>query len=366
MRVIYFITGFTVGGAEIVTIGIANKMCEKGHKVTIVYLTGENQLVQRISPGVRVIPLHMPKNAKGFVKAQIEAARLVKMIEPDVIHGNMFHANIFIRILRLHCHIHYLISTEHSNNTYGYIKALLYRLTDWLSNINTNVSQKATDHFINVKAFSKNKSMPMYNGIDTSRFQKNLEMREKIRTEYHISDTDFLFINVGRLTEAKNQSGLINAFYSLSFHYQNVKLIIVGEGELRLELENQIRSLKLDDKVILTGNKDNTPDYYSAADCFVMSSSWEGFGLVLAEAMSCELPVIATDAGGCAEVVVNRDYLVPIDNKEALREKMKMIYHTPLVERIALGINNKVLAQRFDMDTIVNKWITLYRNVSSL
>lgn len=366
MNIVYFITGLTVGGAEIVTTQIANKVCEKGHEVTIVYLAGDNRLTHCLHPNIKVFPLQMQKSLWGFIKAQKAAAHIVKKTKADVIHGNMFHANMFVRVLRLHCKVHRLICTEHSNNTYGSIRAFLYWITDYLSDLNTNVSKEATEHFIRIKAFPKKKSIPMYNGIDTERFQKNLEARERIRKECHISDTDFLFLNVGRLTDAKNQSGLIDAFYSLCSHYRNVKLVVVGEGELRPKLEEQIVRLRLSDKVILTGNKDNTQDYYSAADCFVMSSSWEGFGLVLAEAMSCGLPVITTDAGGCAEVVANNESIVPVNNHEALCQKMKMVYDTPLINRLKLGEDNRALAQRFNIDTIVSKWITLYQNASNI
>lgn len=69
--------------------------------------------------------------------------------------------------------------------------------------------------------------------------------------------------------------------------------------------------MKLINNVIFAGAHIHIEDYYSAADCFVLSSAWEGFGLVLAEAMAANLPVLTTDAGGCAEVVDDYEYVVP-------------------------------------------------------
>ena len=101
----------------------------------------------------------------------------------------------------------------------------LYRLTDCLSDMNTNVSEEATNYFISKKSFNKEKSKTIYNGVDLSKFIKDDNVRKAIRKEYGILEEDFLFINVGRLTKAKNQETLVKAFFQLKNKGLHVKLL---------------------------------------------------------------------------------------------------------------------------------------------
>lgn len=357
MGIAYFITGLILGGAETVTVGIANEMAQRGHRVMILYMTGENAHAERIAPNVTVVGLNANKTPWGIAAAMIKSRKIINRFRPDVVHSNMVHANIFARILRFTTKMPLLISTEHTKNIGRRLRMLAYRLTDSLSDINTNVSQEALDFFIKTHAFKAGKSFTVYNGIDLSRFIKNNENRTKIRERYGIAADEFLFINVGRLTPAKDQINLLEAFAKVD----KGRLMIAGQGELENELAAKIRELGLTDKVILIGAQSNVVDFYNAADCFVFSSAWEGFGIVLVEAMACELPVITTDAGGCAEVVDNPYWVVPVRNSISLASKMSEIYNLSYDERLMLGIENRLKAERFDITEVCNKWEEIYR-----
>lgn len=125
------------------------------------------------------------------------------------------------------------------------------------------------------------------------------------------------------MTPAKDHVNLLLAFKETCSICPDIKLLIVGDGELKKELEEKVKELKLINNVIFAGAHIHIEDYYSAADCFVLSSAWEGFGLVLAEAMAANLPVLTTDAGGCAEVVDDYEYVVPTHDPFLLADKMK-------------------------------------------
>jgi glycosyltransferase involved in cell wall biosynthesis len=117
---------------------------------------------------------------------------------------------------------------------------------------------------------------------------------------------------------------------------------------------------KISEYVIFTGSKNNTEDYYSVADCFVLSSSWEGFGIVLVEAMSVGLPVITTEAGGaCKEILQSNYFIVPIKNSEALFAKMKYMLEYP-DQRFKIGAENKEESKKFDINLISDLWIGIY------
>lgn len=173
MKILYVITGLGMGGAETITIDVAQKMLERGHEVAVLYLTGDNLQQHRIKLQMEIIGLHMKKSPIGFLRALKQARIYVNMFSPNVVHAQMFHANLFCRILRLFTRMPFLICTEHNRNIEGAIRMKLYRLTDCLSDMNTNVSEEATNYFISKKSFNKEKSKTIYNGVDLSKFIKD-------------------------------------------------------------------------------------------------------------------------------------------------------------------------------------------------
>ena len=360
MKILYVITALGVGGAEIVTINIANQIVSRGYGVTILHLREMNNLKSYIDPRVQTVTLSMTKSPVSFIKALFRASKFIKRWKPDIVHGQMFHANLFCRILRVFLRFPVLITTEHNKYIGGRLRMVLYRITDFLTDLNTNVSKEATELFVKCKSFSENKTMSIYNGIDLEKFFHYESKATSIREKYGINEEDFVFINVGRLTEAKNHKGLIDVFTLLVEKYKNMKLLIVGTGELENELQNYIRVKGGEEFVSLAGRHFNVVDFYNASDCFVLSSTWEGFGVVLVEAMACELPVVTTDAGGCAEVVDDPQFVVPVGDLNILYQKMEQIYLMKPQTRRVLGSVNREKSRRFDLHSICDQWVTVY------
>ena len=360
MNVLYVITGLGVGGAEVVTINLANTFHSLGNKVGIVYLSGSNQHKEKINSGIKVWGLDMTKSFWGFVKAQILMRRILKEFSPDVVHAHMFHANVFMRCCRIHYAIAYLITTEHNKNIESRFRMWLYRVTDRLTNLNTNVLLEATDYFVRQGAFKRKNSIVMYNGIDLKKYTSFVTTKD-LRKQMDM-ESDFIFLNVGRLTHAKDQSNLIQAFKRLESEQPNVKLLIAGDGPLREQLETEIEKLGLLGKVLLLGVKENIVEYYNIADCFVLSSAWEGFPMVVIEAMAMRLPIVTTE---CGKEALNDDrYVVPIHNSEMLFCKMKEIYKLSAEEREMLSQKNYHAVLKYDLNKICSSWNKIYLNNS--
>jgi glycosyltransferase involved in cell wall biosynthesis len=361
MNIAYIITGLGIGGAERVTIDIANYISRLGNNVIILYLTGENLHKTNIDASVKTYALNMHKTPWSFIGAIFRSRKILKSFSPDVVHGQMFHANIFARILKVFYRMPRLISTEHTIYIGSNFRMFIYRITDFLSDLNSNVSESATSCFIKSKAFSRSKSLTVYDGINLSRFKFNSLARQNIRKQYNIFNDEFVFLNIGRLTQAKNQKNLLQAFSFLIKAGSKAKLMIVGAGELVNELKEYVCEEKIEAHVIFTGVRDNVEDYYSVADCFVLSSSWEGFGIVLVEAMSVGLPVITTEvSGACKEILQNNDFIVPIKNSGILFSKMKYMFEHQ-EQSIKTGVENIEKSKRFDINIISDQWIKIYR-----
>ena len=141
------------------------------------------------------------------------------------------------------------------------------------------------------------------------------------------------------------------------------KLWIVGEGNERAVLTDLVISSGLSDKVRFLGVRSDVHQIYNAADLYVLSSAWEGFGLVVAEAMASEQLVVATDCGGVKEVLGGHGYLVPAKDSPALALAMQTALRLLASERalITQAARHRIL-ENYSLNTIINVWERLYRS----
>jgi len=361
MKIVFVITGLGLGGAEKQICLLADQLADAGNEIKIISLTGET-VVKPENSHIEIYPLDMKKSPFGFLSGLLNLRKTIKNFKPDVVHSHMFHANIMMRLAGILTHRHYrLICTAHSKNEGGKLRMFLYRFTDSLCDFNTNVSKEALDEYINKKAFSPSKSLVIYNGIDTEKFKFSNNARISLRKELAINESEQLILTVGRLTPAKDYPNLLSAFSQLP---ECFKLVIIGEGEVRQELENIIRINELGDRVKMLGGISSVSDYYSACDLFVLPSAWEGFGLVVAEAMACERITVCTDAGGVKEVVGNTDFIVPVSDSKALANKIVRVSELS-EERKAIieKENRKYIINNFSIASVIDRWLSVYKTM---
>jgi glycosyltransferase involved in cell wall biosynthesis len=186
-----------------------------------------------------------------------------------------------------------LIATVHTN---PFSRSSFYRMMMRIlySNFNTIVSCSEGVGKILQDNIGLNNIKVIYNPIDLE--EAKIKSSKPIAKKYQqYFKTNPVYINIGRLTEAKGQFHLIRSYSKVLKENPDAKLIILGEGELRAQLEKLIKRLNLKDKVLLLGNQDNVFPFLKQADCFVSSSLWEGLQITLIEALAVGTPVISTD-----------------------------------------------------------------------
>lgn len=364
MKIILLITGLGGGGAEKVVVDLADQMVLKGHQVKVAFLTG-SIIVKPISSKVELVYLGL-ESIKLFYSAYMNYKKLLTEFQPDIVHSHMVHANIFARLSRIFYSIPKLVCSAHSSNEGGYMRMLAYRLTNSLADITTNVSEEASQNFINCGAVSAGCIKTVYNGVDLTRFEKKI-INNLIRHDLNISRDTPLFIAVGRFHDAKDYPNLLHAFAKIKssfiFKLKKPKLIIVGDGDLREELEKKILELELTEDIHLLGRRDDVSELLNIADFFVLSSKYEGLPTVVIEAMACEKYVIATDCGGSAEILGDTGKLVPIQDSEALAKTIESVLN---LDNQVIAENNQRARKRvediFSLDKSVSKWLEIYES----
>jgi N-acetyl-alpha-D-glucosaminyl L-malate synthase BshA len=258
-----------------------------------------------------------------------------------------------------------ILSTFHSDNFGGYIREKLLTYTDIFTQVNTAVSRAVAEKLVDKGISPKDKIKVIYNGVDLDNFTfRNHEKRRKVREELGIKKGEKLIISVGRLNKIKGHSYLIESFKRLKKKQGNTKLIILGEGEERSNLQEKVQSLGLAGDVLLLGKRDNVSDYLHAADLFISSSVHEGFGLSIAEAMACGTSVIATDVGGVSELIKDEEtgFLAEPENVDSLTNKMENLLDlsNDNLKRIMVAARKSV-EERFSTEEMVQRYEDLYK-----
>lgn len=354
MKILYVITGLGGGGAEKVVADLADQMFLKGHQVKICYLTGE-VVVKPQSEKIEIIGLGL-NSLGGLLEACRYYRKLIKRYQPDVVHAHMIHANIFTRLNRIGCDIPRLLCTAHSSNEGGKIRMLAYRLTNFLSDFNSNVSNEAKKSLVSKGAFAEEQLETVYNGIDLNKFKKISSKQE------NNSDDVVKILAVGRLSMPKDYPNLLNAIKILK-NKTNKKfhLKIAGDGELRLTIEKMIDNLGLNDVVSLLGRRSDIPFLLNQADIFVLASEFEGLPTVVLEAIACECYVVATDCGGTSEIMGDTGQLVPTKNSPALALALEKTIELMSIERQDNNIKARTrIEKNFSLEASVNTWLRHY------
>lgn len=172
----------------------------------------------------------------------------------------------------------------YDKKTEYYLMKLLYNKSHLIIGVSEILTNK-------LKKLKLKNLKTIYNINNISEFTSKSNINSNLKIKF--DSKDFTFINIGRLNKQKGQKHLIRAFSKIN--YENKKLLILGEGNKREELEKLIKSLQLEKNVFLLGNIGNVYPYIKQSNCFVLSSIHEGFGLTLVEALSLNTPVISTD-----------------------------------------------------------------------
>ncbi len=203
-------------------------------------------------------------------------------------------------------------------------------------------------------------------GIDFAPYQDAISSNY-LRREFGFAEDDYLVGMVAHLADHKGHKYLIRAAKILKEQTPKIKVIIVGEGPLRMELTKEAKDSQVEDLVFFLGFREDVPQILSSLDAFVLSSYLEGLGSSILDAMACRLPVVATRTGGIPEVVIHREtgLLVPPRNPSALAKAiLKLFNDKDLASRLGEE-GYRVVHQRFSAEAMANRMGALYERLAS-
>lgn len=365
-NIIFIITGLAYGGAETQLVRLAIRLKARGWEIRVVTLMLPKAYVQELEASS--IPVYTLGIRRKFpdLWQLIRLPRLIRSLQPEIVHSFMVHANLFSRLVRMLVPVPVLICSARSTDEGGRSRELLYRLTDPLCDLTTQVSQAGLERYIRVGVAPSHKIRYIPNGIDTVRFRPDPEARKRMREELQLGSA-FVWLAVGRFDILKDYPNMLRAFSHLTQVHPNTLLIIAGDGLLRPVMEELVRDLGLKDRVRFLGIRRDIPEVLNAADAYVISSACEGMANVLLEAGATGLPIVATDVGGNREVVRDGEtgLLVPPKDSGALALTMLRLMNLSGEERWRMGeAGRQYIRGNYSMNRVVDIWEALYHELT--
>lgn len=333
MKLLYLMTEpLGIGGVQSDMLALSEDLTPRGHDVYVATTPGEI-LEELKNRGAKFLNINFHFNGPlGFWSA-IKALRAaiaehgIEVLAPQSVRSTLV-AYIGLRVLPFSYKVKAtnkrlpIVTTIHNIHNpihFKYGGMILNRCCDHVifeSHYERNRLIKS--------GLSADKSQVIHSGIDTDRFAP-LPPDQRLIDQYQLNRPDDpLFGIVARLSEEKGHNYLISAFKKVLAKFPTAKLMIIGDGPLREDIEKQISQESLEDKIIMAGTQRNIPAYLSIIDVFVLSSTRESFPLAAREAMAAGRAVIAPRIGGCPEVVDENKtgYLFESANIDELAEKM--------------------------------------------
>lgn len=295
----------------------------------------------------------LSKKIVGFLKL----LRTVRKNKIDIIHCNDRFTSLFGKIVSIFSKAKMIYTA----------RAIFIdkKNTKWLFGNNIiAVSNAVKSNLMDFFGIPSEHIRVIYNGTDLCHASK-CEINNVLE-KYMLNKENRIISAIGRLSEVKGYSFLIQALLAVKNDYPSIKLLIVGDGELKSELKELVFKLKLDDYVIFCGNQKNVQVFYDISEFTVMSSLWEGMPGAAIESIMLGTPVIGTNVGGIPEIIENNinGLVVPPKDSIALAKAIIYLLSNPQLVK-EMGIAGKNIAnEKFTLEKMMQNYSNYYVNLN--
>ncbi len=374
MKILYVITKSNWGGAQRYVYDLATTLSAQGHEVSVV-LGGNGLLSHKLKEaGIEVFNIGSMKRdirLMDEIKTSFSLFNIIRKVKPDVVHVNSSKAGGIGAFIARLLFVKRVIFTAHAwafNENRNHVQHFIIGFLHWLTVI-LNHKTIAVSHSVKNQVmwmpFVKNKLVVVHPASPVIDFYSQVESRDKILDVVkfeHTKNTKW----IGTIAELHPVKNIFNAIESIDILLKtnpeiDARYVIIGEGELRENLEKFITEKGLENKVFLTGFMDNASRYLKAFDVFMLPSFSEAFGYVIVEAGMAEVPVIASNVGGIPETVIPEcGILIAPRDKKAFALALKMTLNQEYDVRLQTDNFKKRISENFSLEGMVDKTVGVY------
>lgn len=376
-KIIYFLNSLVRGGVEEQVLQLIGNIDKDNFETILVcpqkLLNLVHEDIERLRVKTYSVCIRRWRNVGQIMKF----IKILKTERPDIVHSHLFFATMFAAPLAKLTGIPKVIETAHLREAWRkgikkvyFIDRIFYRYVDRI----ISVSNAVKDYLVSTKKLDAAKITVIYNGVDLGRFRSIEEGDSPLRGQSPSSasplrgQSPFTIGVIGRLEPQKGHKYFLEAIHLLGDNYRDVRLVIVGEGSLRRNLEEQARKLGVADRVEFLGYRKDIENVLQEIDLLVLPSLYEGLPLAALEAGAMGKPVIATNVDGSPEVIINNEtgLIVSAKNSLALKEGIELfLKNKALVNEFGENAAARI-KEKFDLKKQIAETEGLYLNLVSL
>lgn len=339
-RVLFVLNSFGTGGSERIVLDLCRGLDRCVYEPVVVSLYG-GKLIGEFSK-INVWNRCLDKKVGIDLTLMLRLSRIIREHEIDVVNAHHFSPFIHACLGSFLNH-RPLLYTDHTINEIQKIPlywrimgTFLLKRCYGVIGISKGCSKQLQDTF----HVPRHKTFTILNAIDMSRFEVNIDCQEK-KKSLDICNDEKVIGCVGNLREQKNQADLLKAFKIIREHIPNTRLLLIGEGPMKEQLQSLSIKLGISNCVTFLGARLDAAELYQVMDVYCLSSHYEGLPLTILEAMASKLPVVGTDVVGINDVIVHGEngMLVKPNNPQGIAETIVFLLRNGKVAE-RLGYNS--------------------------
>ena len=326
LRISFLIHSLSRGGAEVQLILLAKLLSIAGHEVSVITMKKLGQLENELEGhSIQLFSL----NSSGMMSLPLLVYRLINFLnvkKVSVLYSFMPESNIIAAFVKIFIPRITILwghrSSKFDLKAYGLRTQIAYKLEPFLSAMPDLIitNSCAGAKILNQSLANKHKVAVVHNGVDLEKFSPTIRPSKLLRKKWQVRESTVVIGFPARFDPVKDHRTFINAAASILKSYQDIKFVIVGDGNIQYqkEVQMQVKSLDIDRHIIFGPAVNDMVEFYNAVDVITMTSRSEGFPNVLGEAMACGVPCVSTDVGDARSIIGDDNLIVPVGDDKAL------------------------------------------------
>ncbi len=346
--VLQLITGLGVGGAERVVMELAGRLPFSGINLVVVTISAGPRmfsiLEQYPEAAFPVHTLSVRKNPWSLIKGSIKLVGILQTENISVIHAHMFHSLVLALICKIVRPDLRIVFTSHCAKGFSWLRRTIIHMTRAMRD--ADIIFDAGQH----PEMNAANTVVIPNGVPVDPGKAIAAKNESLRR---------VFLFVGRLEPQKDPIALVQAFAAM--HHKNCELWMAGDGAMRSDVEFEINRLGIKDRVRILGVRNDVPQLLEQADCFVLSSRWEGMPMAVLEAGAIGLPVVATPVGSLC-TILNDDCGYLVESSQLQHTLDAVVNNYVEASRRGKRLQDKVI-NHFSLEHMARAHANLYRGL---
>jgi glycosyltransferase involved in cell wall biosynthesis len=367
MNIVHVVENLNRGGLERMVIDLVSMQQRQGHHCRVVCLFEAGALAHELE--AQGIPVHACGKRRGpDLRALLRLRRALAASATEVLHTHNAVAHYHAVWASTGLGIERVVNTRHGMgaNRNSRRREGLYRRALARTDAVALVCAAARDDAVRRDIVPTGKACVVPNGIRVEQFlPASPDHRARLRERLALPAQARLIGSVGRLNWTKDQANLIRAFAAVLQRVADAVLLLIGDGELRAELEQLAASTVPDGSVRFLGDRSDVRELLPGLDLFALSSLSEGYSMALLEACASALPIVATAVGGNGEIVRDGDngMLAPASDPGALAAAMVTLLEAPATAQ-ALGVQGRTWVEaEGSLEHMAARYEVIYRGV---